>query len=192
MSVLLAAAVAAAAAATEPASRGNDGWHTYVSEAERFQVELPAGPVSEKDEKRFSVLGPIYGKITTVNAGDLVLVIEVRELPALAQALVPTSFILDQVHQSVVEDVDGEEIRASAITLQGLPARDFLYRIPDDPPALERARVVVAEGRLYVVTAREPLPVTSTAAIARFLDSFRFEPAKPSSPQGAAPPAARR
>jgi hypothetical protein len=176
LSAALAAAVAAAAAVASagPASRGGDGWHSYVSEGGRFQVELPAGPVSEKDEKRFSVLGPIYGKITTVHAGDLVLVIEVRELPALAQVLLPSDFILDRVHESVVEDVDGEEIRASAITLQGLPARDFLYRIPDDPPALERARVVVAEGRLYVVTAREPLPATSTAAVERFLDSFRF------------------
>jgi len=170
-SAAFAVAVASAGAAAPP---GDGGWHTFASESGRFQVDLPADPVVRPDEGRFTLLGPVSGEIYAVQAGDLQLAIEVRDLPTLARALVPDELILDETRESVVADMDAVELRGGETTHQGFPAREFVYRIPGDPPDFERALAVLVEGRLYVVTGRTPRRDARSREIERFFDSFRI------------------
>jgi len=111
-----------------------------------------------------------------VQSGDLQLAIEVRDLPTLARTLVPAELILDETRESVAADMDAVEIRGSEVTHQGFPARDFVYRIPGDPPDFERALAVLVGGRLYLVTGRTPRRDARSRAIERFFTSFRITP----------------
>lgn len=165
----------AAAGRAEPASRAPDpGWRPFVSPTARFRIELPADPVVRPDQDRFTLLGPVTGEIYRVRLHDLELSIEVRDLPALAEALVPDELVLDATREGVVDDLEAEELEGGETRLAGLPARDFVYRLPGEPPAIERALAVLVGGRLYLVTGKAPRPPGESPELARFFASFRF------------------
>ena len=179
LAIALLCGVLARAASAEPSSpEAGTHWHTFVSQAGRFQVELPVDPEEQVDPERMTLLGSVSGRTYVVHAGDLELAVEVRDIPTLAKTLVPTDVILDQTREGVTADLGAQEVEGSEISLQGLPARDFVYRLPGPPPVLEHARAVLVDGRLYLVTGKPSRPGGERPELERFLDSFRFTPAE--------------
>jgi len=166
--------IGSAGLAEPAAQRADASWRSFVSEAGRFRIELPADPVVTPDEERFTLLGPVTGELYRVQLDDLVLAIEVRDLPRLAETLVPADRILESTRDGVLSDLDAVEIRRSDRSHQGLPARDFVYRIPEQPAAFERALAVLAGGRLYLLTGKAAGQPDASPEIRRFFASFRL------------------
>lgn len=162
------------ASAGPPSPRSAGSWRSFVSETGRFQVELPADPLEEPDEEHFTLLGPVTGEKYTLRSGDLVLAVEVRDIPALARTLVPTDSILEKTREGVIDDMGAVEVQERHVTLGGLPARDFVYRIPGQPPVFERALAVLVGRRLYLVTGQAAGRPGSSPELEHFFGSFRF------------------
>jgi hypothetical protein len=173
-----AAPAPASAAGPAPSARAGGGagrWSVFESEAGRFRVELPGEPRLEQSE-RSTLLGAVSEARYILRLGDIAVVVETHDIPRIATRIVPTRTILDRTRSGVLEDMEAQLVASSEIALQGYPARDFTYRLPSDPPQLERAIAVLVGNRIYLVTGVAPEAPGARPDIARFFASFRFWP----------------
>lgn len=153
-------------------------WQVFASEEGRFQVELPEPPRVES-RRHSTLFGAVEETKFVLHLGDdVVVAVEVHDIPRLAARIVPASTILERARRGVLEDMDAEQVEASEVTLQGFPGRDFTYRVPADASLetarYERALAVLVGSRLYLVTALAPGSPGARPEIAHFFASFRF------------------
>jgi hypothetical protein len=146
-------------------------WRPFAPPDARFAVELPGRPAVERDS-HWTPVGTIAMTKYWLRVGNALLAVETHEIPAVAATLVSDARILDQARDSLLRDVDGALIEGRATEFEGLPARDFRYRLPGKTGLEERVLAVLVDTRLYLVTgmAREPL---SEPDVLRFFASFR-------------------
>ena len=159
-------------------------WAEFAPEDGRFAVELPGAPAVERDS-HWTPVGSVTMTKYWLRAGDVLLAVELHDIPAVAAALVSDDRILDQARDSLLQDVGGTLVEGRALEYQGSPARDFRYRLPGAAQLEERVLAVLVDTRLYLITGMARAPA-SDPGVAHLFASFRCW-----SERGSAPAAAR-
>ena len=108
-----------------------------------------------------------------LRTGDVLLAVEVHDIPAVAAALVSDDRILDEARDSLIRDMGGTLIEDRALAFAGAPARDFRYRLAGKSGLEERVLAILLDTRLYLVTGMARAP-GSDPDVGRFFASFRF------------------
>ena len=161
--------VALAALAAAPARAD---WSAFAPDGARFSVQLPGSPAVERDA-HWTPVGSVRMTKYWLRAGDVLLAVELHDLPAVASALISDQRILDQARDSLLSDVGGTLLESRALENSGAPAREFVYRLPGRAQLAERVLAVLVDTRLYLVTGMARAP-DSDPEVARFFASFRW------------------
>ena len=149
-------------------------WSEFAPENGRFSVQLPGAPAREQ-HARLTPVGYVYQDKYWLREGDVLIAVEMHDLPAVASALLSDDSILDQAREGLLSDVNGTLIEGRSLVFQGAPAREFIYRLPGRARLAERVLAVLVGRRLYIVTGMARAPDTD-ADVARFFASFRCWP----------------
>jgi len=147
---------------------GGAAWLRFRSPDGRFAVDLPAAPTQQLSEQQ-TLVGRVRTRVFVAARGDTELRVEVHEVPGAARWLLTDGALLARAERDLLEDEGALDVRASDVQQLGRPAREVTYR--DAAGRLGRARLVLLEGRLYVLATLRPLGAESSA-VERFLDSF--------------------
>src|SRR5258705_6871073 len=164
LAVVLTALVGAAALASD--------WPVFAPDGARFSVELPGSPAVERDV-HWTPVGSVRMTKYWLRAGDVLLAVELHDIPAVASSLISDQRILDQARDSLLSDVGGTLLESRALENSGAPAREFVYRLPGRAQLAERVLAVLVDTRLYLVTGMARAP-DSDPEVARFFASFRW------------------
>ena len=161
------------ASALAPARATADEPVAYRSEAGRFSVELPAESPSirELNESKFSITDNDVRH--TVFAEGAEFAVEIHDIPRVAKFLLTSRYVLERSTKGMLEDIGAREIDSAEASLQGLPAREVAFEIPDRE-FTGRLLLVLAGRRLYLVSVRHPQSIDPPAAAAPFFESFSF------------------
>jgi hypothetical protein len=170
--VLSAALAAFALTASADDERRPSDWREFSPAGGRFAVALPGRPAIEHDETATPV-GTVHMTKYWVRVGDVLLAVEMHDLPPVASALLSDDMVLDQARAGLLDDVGGTQIESKSLTYRGSPARDFRYRVAGTGHLEERVLAVLVDARLYLVTGMARAPQTDPD-VARFLESFRY------------------
>jgi hypothetical protein len=146
-------------------------WSEFSPDHGRFAVLMPAAP-SREQHARLTPVGYVYENKYWMRVNDVLLAVEMHDLPAIASALLSDDSILDQARAGLLADVDGTLLEGRSLVFQGEPAREFTYRLPGRARLAERVLAVLIGSRLYLVTGMARAP-DSDPDVARFFDSFR-------------------
>ena len=149
-------------------------WSEFAPDHGRFTVQMPGAPARER-HARFTPVGYVYQDKYWLRVNDVLLAVEMHDLPTVASALLSDDSILDQAQQGLLSDVNGTLLEGRPLVFQGAPAREFTYRLPGKARLEERVLVVLIAKRLYIVTGMARAP-GSDPDVARFFDSFRCWP----------------
>jgi hypothetical protein len=73
----------------------------------------------------------------------------------------------------MLEDIGAREVDSAEISIEGQPAREVAFEIPDRA-FTGKVLLVLAGRRLYLVSVRYPRSIDPPAAIVPFFESFSF------------------
>jgi len=154
--------------------RSTAGEHfAYRSEAGRFSVDFPGEPpsVRELSGSKFSITSNDVLHIAFV--GDTEFAVEIHDIPRVAKLLLSSDYILERTVRGMLEDIGGREVDSVETHLQGEPAREVGFEIPDRE-LTGRLLLVLAGRRLYLVSVQHPRSIGPLGSIAPFFESFSF------------------
>jgi hypothetical protein len=145
----------------------------YRSEAGRFSVDLPAEApsISELTGSKFSITD--NDARHTVFAEGAEYAVEIHDIPRVAEILLTSRYVLERTVKGMLDDIGAREVDSVEVSLQGKPAREVAFEIPDRA-FKGRLLLVLAGRRLYLVSVRHPQSIDPPGAIAPFFDSFSF------------------
>jgi hypothetical protein len=172
-SVVLAACLAGLAClATTALATGSPEVPPFRSVPGRFSVQLPEAPEQEPSQDHSEGGPTITGTTFSLLRGDTEYRIEYYDLPRFAAVLLPDRLILRRAVASLVKDVNGRPRSQRSLAHQGHPALIATYAISGESEDLERSLLVLAEGRLYIASARWPSVQPNAEFAERFFRSF--------------------
>ncbi len=166
-----AAAVWALALAPMPASA--DDRVPYRSETGRFSVDFPAGSPSVRalEGSKFSITDNDVRH--SVFAGGAEFVVEIHDIPRIAQFLLTSHYVLERAAHGMLDDIGGSALDSIETSVRDEPAREVAFEIPER--AIEGRLLSVLVGRrLYLVSVRHPQSDDPPEASAPFFESFSF------------------
>jgi hypothetical protein len=145
----------------------------YRSEAGRFSVDLPAESPSirELTGSKFSITGNDVRH--TVFAEGAEFAVEIHDIPRVAKLLLTSHYILERSVKGMLDDIGARKVDSVDISVQGQPAREVEFEIPDRE-FTGRLLLVLAGRRLYLVSVRHPRSIDPPDSIAPFFESFSF------------------
>ncbi len=147
--------------------------HPYRSETGRFSVDFPGGlpSIRELAGSKFSITDNDVRH--TVFAEGAEFAVEIHDIPRVAKLLLTSHYILELSVKGMLEDIGAREVDSAEVSLQGEPAREVAFEIPDRE-FTGRLLLVLAGRRLYIVSVRHPQSIDPPSSIAPFLDRFSF------------------
>jgi len=145
----------------------------YRSEAGRFSVDFPAESPSihELTGSEFSITD--NDVCYTVFAEGAEFAVEIHDIPRVAELLLTSHYVLDRSVKGMLEDIGAHKVDSVDVSVQGQPAREVVFEIPDRE-FTGRLLSVLAGRRLYLVSVRHPRSINPPGAIAPFFESFSF------------------
>ena len=145
----------------------------YRSETGRFSADLPgeSPSVHELTGSKFSITDNDVRH--TVFAEGAEFAVEIHDIPRVAEFLLTSRYVLDRTAKGMLEDIGARTVDSVDISVQGQPAREVAFEIPDQG-FTGRLLLVLAGRRLYMVSVRHPQTIEPTGAIASFFESFSF------------------
>jgi hypothetical protein len=145
----------------------------YRSEAGRFSVDLPAQTPSLSDLKgsKFSITD--NDARYTVFAEGAEFAVEIHDIPRVAEFLLSSEYVLGRSVKGMLEDIGAREVDHADLSVQGQPAREVEFEIPDRA-FKGRLLLVLAGRRLYLVSVRHPETIPPPGAASSFFESFSF------------------
>ncbi len=145
----------------------------YRSETGRFSVDLPAEfpSIDELTGSKFSITNNDVRH--TVFAEGAEFAVEIHDIPRVAEFLLTSHYVLERSVKGMLEDIGARELNSAEVSLQGEPAREVVFEIPDRE-FTGRLLLILAGRRLYLVSVRHPRSVDPPGAIAQFFESFSF------------------
>jgi hypothetical protein len=145
----------------------------YRPEAGRFSVDLPgeSPSVRELTGPKFSITSNDVQHTALV--GDAEFAVEIHDIPSVAKFLLTSDYILERAVRGMLDDIGGRAIDSVEVSLQGEPAREVRYEIPDRE-FTGRLLLVLAERRLYLVSVQHPQSIDPPSSITPFFESFSF------------------
>lgn len=150
--------------------------HRVESEEGRFRAFLPE-PLPEPERRsRATLLGPVHEVHYVLPRDDGRVSVEFYDIPRLAALIVPSSLLLGQAADGLVEDMQARELDRALQERQGYPACLVRYALPGQGGGVERALIVLAESRLYLVVVTSPPGTDLGPELERVVDSFEILP----------------
>ena len=145
----------------------------YRSETGRFSVDLPAEfpSIDELTGSKFSITNNDIRH--TVFAEGAEFAVEIHDIPRVAEFLLTSRYVLERSAKGMLEDIGARTVDSVDISVQGQPAREVAFEIPDQA-FTGRLLLVLAGRRLYLVSVRHPQSIAPPAAVAPFFESFSF------------------
>jgi hypothetical protein len=145
----------------------------YRSEAGRFSVDLPAGSpsIDELTGSKFSITDNDVRH--TVFAEGAEFAVEIHDIPRVAEFMLTSRYVLERSAKGMLEDIGARAVDSVDVSVQGQPAREVAFEIPDQD-FTGRLLLVLAGRRLYLVSVRHPQAIEPSGAIASFFESFSF------------------
>jgi hypothetical protein len=145
----------------------------YRPEAGRFSIDLPGESPSVRE-----LTGPKFSMTSndvqhTAFVGDTEFAVEIHDIPSIAKFLLTSDYILERTVRGMLEDIGGREVDSVEASLQGEPAREVSYEIPDRE-FTGRLLLVLAGRRIYLVSVQHPRSIEPPSSIERFFESFSF------------------
>jgi hypothetical protein len=156
-----------------PGTPGLPAWRVYESPEGRFKVSAPGAP-SLTTSSQSTFLGPIHQARYAFELAEGQVVVEHHDLPRLATLLLPAGAILGRAQSSLLEDVGGRLLESREVSQQGYPAREISYDVAGPPSLRERALLILAGNRLYLVIATWSPPDDFALSLAQLLGSFEL------------------
>lgn len=139
----------------------------------RFAIGFPDKAPSEQQltASKFSVTSNDTRYAVEVDRSEFV--VELHDIPSVAARLLTDAFVLEQAKRGMLDDIRANELSSMALLLDRHPARRVRFEIP------ERAirgdlLLLLAERRLYLVSARYPVDASPRVSFDRFIESFEF------------------
>jgi hypothetical protein len=171
LAIALVIAVSTSALAPMRATAGER--FAYRSEAGRFSVDFPAETPSIRElaGSKFSITSNDVQH--TAFVGDTEFAVEIHDIPRVAKFLLSSDYILERAVRGMLDDIGGREVDSVEASLQGEPAREVRFEIPDQKLA-GKLLLVLAGRRLYLVTVQHPESIEPPSAIEPFFESFSF------------------
>lgn len=163
-----------ASSSVPPAEDGGGFLRTVESAEGRFRAQLPEPLPAPERRSRPTLLGAVHEVHYVMPWSGGRVSVEFYDIPRLATLLFPTGLVLDQAADGVVEDMEGREFERVSLERQGHPARLVTYALPGSPGAVERALIVLAESRLYVVVVTSPPGAGLDPKLMGIVDSFEL------------------
>lgn len=166
-------ALAIAAAALSPVEAAAGDFRPYRSETGRFSVDFPGElpSIRELSGSKFSITDNDVRH--TVFADGAEFAVEIHDIPRIAKLLLTSHYILDRTVKGMLEDIGARELDSAEVSLQGEPAREVAFEIPDRE-FTGRLLLILAGRRLYLVSVRHPQSIAPPGSIAPFLERFSF------------------
>ncbi len=162
------------ASSAVPPRDGRGVLRTVESAEGGFRAQLPEPlPVPER-KSRPTLLGPVHEVHYAVPWDDAHVSVELYDIPRLATLIFPTAVLLDQAADGVVAEMQARELARSSLSRQQHPARVVTYELPGAPTAVERALIVLAGSRLYVVVVTSPPGDGLGPSLEQIVDSFEI------------------
>jgi hypothetical protein len=168
-----------ALAASSALPRADHSLLTVESPDGGFRVQLPDALPPPARKSRSTVLGDVHEAHYVLAWGRARVSVELYEIPELAALIFPSRLLLDQAVSGLISDMEAREIERRPLRRQEHPARLVTYELPGDPGTLERALVVLASSRLYVVAVTAPPGAALGPGLERIIESFEVIGADP-------------
>jgi hypothetical protein len=145
----------------------------YRSEAGRFSIDLPEQSplVRELTGSKFSITDNDVRH--TVFSEGAEFAVEIHDIPRVAELLLTSQYVLERSVKGVFEDIGAREVDSAEISVQGQPAREVAFEIPDRA-FTGRVLLVLAGRRLYLVSVQHPRSIDPPDTVAPFFESFSF------------------
>jgi hypothetical protein len=165
-------AAASTSAFSQPSDAAGDVY-PYRSEAGRFSVAFPAGSPSVQELNGSKLSMTDNDAYHSVDHDGAEFAVEIHDIPRLAKLVLTSHFILDRTVEGKLEDIGAREVDSVETVLQGKPAREVDFEIPDQK-FVGKLLFVLAERRLYLVSVQHPQPLDPLDSIPGFFESFSF------------------
>jgi hypothetical protein len=140
----------------------------------RFRAALPSRLPRPERRSRPTLLGTVHEVHYVLAWGEGRVSLEFYDLPRLATLIVPAGLLLEQAADGVVADMRARELERISLERQAHPARLVTYVLPGEPGAVERALIVLAGSRLYMVVVTSPPGAGLEPELDRIVDSFEI------------------
>ena len=150
-------------------------WQVFESKAGRFRVDMPGKPV-ETTETRRTIVGTLTGYRFEVENKDSFFLVEYRDLPGVARVFMSTESLVEQAADGLLDFAGGPAQKNEVTQIKGHSARNLRYTRKEREDQIVRAKVILAEKRLYLIIAGVPKQKGEDARVQRFFDSFAFWP----------------
>jgi hypothetical protein len=173
LAVAFVIALAVSTSTFSPMRATADDLVVYRPEAGRFSIDLPGESPSVRE-----LTGPKFSMTSndvqhTAFVGDTEFAVEIHDIPRVAEFLLSSTYILERAVKGMLDDIGGREVDSVEASLQGEPAREVRFEIPDRK-LTGNLLLVLAGRRLYLVTVQHPESIEPPSATAPFFESFSF------------------
>ena len=156
-----------------PATPELPAWQRFDSPEGDFRVTAPRAPALTTSTQS-TFLGPIQQARYAFDLAEGKVVVEHHDLPRLATLLLPARVILRRAQSSLLKDVGGRLLESREVSQQGHPAREISYDVAGPPLLRERALLILAGNRLYLVIATWNPTDDFALPLAQLLRSFEL------------------
>jgi hypothetical protein len=156
-----------------PGTHELPAWRVFDSPEGRFRVTAPGAPALTTSSQA-TFLGPIHQARYAFQLAEGRVVVEHHDLPRLATLLLPAGAILGRAQSGLLQDVGGRLLESREVSHQGYPAREISYDVAGPPTLRERALLILAGNRLYLVIATWSPTDDFALSLAQLLRSFEL------------------
>lgn len=150
-----------------------DDLYAFRSEPGRFKIgfpgELPRSTALSGE--KFNTTDNDEHHVVEIE--DARFSVELHDIPRAASLLLTDDFVLEQAAKGLLDDMGAQPIESASASRQDHPARWVSFEIPERHVRGD-VMIVLADRRLYLVSARHPVERDPPISFGKFLESFRF------------------
>ncbi len=145
----------------------------FRSDSGRFRVGFPGMAPASRNLSTSKFTSTTHTVLHEVTIEETEFAVELHDIPQVAAMFLTHDFILDRAKAGMLEDIGARELASEEVSQQQQPARRVHYELPDRGLKGE-ALLVLAERRLYLVSAHHPRKLEPPVSFSTFLASFEF------------------
>ncbi len=169
--MLLLLLLLASGAAAEPSHE----WLTFRDPDAGFVIDLPESPVRTRSSQ-LTPAGRVHTDLIVAFLQQTEFRVEVHGIPAVARWIVSEQGLLQRAARDLLSDEGATNAEQSSVQAGEHAARRVVYRDAAGRPG--EALLILADGRLYLLSILWPLDDRERAGRERFFDSFALDRAR--------------
>ncbi len=147
-------------------------WKEFRSEAGGYSVEMPGTP-KEASQNQPTPVGDIAFNSATCEGSGYGFTAAYSDFPEAVVKNARVQSLLEGARDGAVRNVNGKLENSRSLEVEGFPAMELTFSIPDKKLKAKQ-RIVLVHSRLYQVLAGQSDSSYDEAEIDRFLNSFKL------------------